>query len=208
MKICGVSEPVALDTAVASGARWVGFVLFARSPRAVTEAVAGALARRLPATVAPVALFVEPDDASIAALLDAIPDAVLQIYDTEARVAAIRARFGRETWRAVPLGPGETPPSTTGADRLVIEAASGADDTTPGGNGRALDWSSLRGWQPPVPWLLAGGLTPDNVADAIARSGATAVDVSSGVERARGSKDPALIRRFVAAAGKARGVAP
>ena len=200
MKICGVSEPTALEAAIASGASWVGFNLFHRSPRVVTVAVAGALAARLPAGVGAVALFVEPDDASIAELLDAIPGAALQIYDTAARVAAIRARFGVETWHAVPLGPGEPAPSSTGADRLVIEAAASPGDAMPGGNGRALDWGALRDWHPPVPWLLAGGLTADNVGEAIARSGAAGVDVSSGVERSRGVKDPALIRRFVAAA--------
>ncbi len=200
VKICGISEPATLDAAVEAGARWIGFNLFPRSPRVVTVADATVLAARLPPHVTAVALLVEPDDEAVASLLAAIPGAVLQVYAGETRVHALKRRFGRETWRAVPLAPGETPPGATAADRLLVEAAPRAGDAAPGGNGHALDWTALRTYRSPVPWMLAGGLTPDNVALAIRESGAEAVDVSSGVEHARGIKDATLIRRFIRAA--------
>ena len=202
VKICGVSEAGARDAAVAAGADWVGFVFHPASPRRVTPDAARSLAAGLPAGVGAVALLVEPDDEAVAAVRAALPRAALQLYAGEARVGAIRAATGGavEIWRAVPLAPGASPPARTLADRLVVEAAPGSGDRSPGGHGTALDWSALLGWQAPVPWLLAGGLTPRNVAEALTRSGADAVDVSSGVERVRGKKDADLIAAFIAAA--------
>jgi phosphoribosylanthranilate isomerase len=117
----------------------------------------------------------------------------------------LRARFGVPVWRAVGVaGQGDLPAGADGADGFVVEPKPPRGATRPGGNAVALDWSMLAGWRAPAPWLLAGGLSPDNVAEAIAASGAAAVDVSSGVESRPGVKDAALIRAFVAAARGAR----
>jgi phosphoribosylanthranilate isomerase len=126
---------------------------------------------------------------------------VLQVYDGRERCAALRARFGLPVWRAVGVAAAaDLPAAAEGVDGFVIEARPPEGATRPGGNAAAFDWSILRGWRAPLPWLLAGGLTPANVAEAIRATGAPAVDVSSGVERESGKKDPELIRAFVAAA--------
>ena len=201
VKICGINDPVAFDTAVAAGADWVGFVFFPRSPRRVTPAQAAALSARHPGGPKRVGLFVAPGDDEVAAVLSAVRLDVLQLDVEAPRARELRARFGVPVWRAVGLTRAdELPLATEGADGFVIEPAPPPGATRPGGNAIALDWSLPAGWAAPVPWILAGGLTPANVAEAIRRSGAAAVDVSSGVERSRGVKDPALIRAFVAAA--------
>ena len=201
VKICGITDKVALATAAAAGADWVGFVFFPPSPRALTPAQAAVLSAGLPGGPARVGLFVDPTDAEVAAVLDALPLDALQVYAAAERVAALRARFGRPVWRAIGVATVADLPAEAGAaDRFVLEAKPPATATRPGGNATAFDWSLLRGWRAPAPWLLAGGLTPATVAAAIRATGAAAVDVSSGVERAPGVKDPALIRAFIAAA--------
>lgn len=201
VKICGLNDATGFDAAVAAGADWVGFVFFPPSPRAVTPAQAAALSARHAGGALRVGLFVDPADADIAAALAEIRLDVLQLYAPPARVAEVRARFGVAVWRAVGVTTvAELPADVTGVDGLVIEPKPPEGATRPGGNAVSLDWTMLAGWRAPAPWLLAGGLAPDNVAAAIVASGATAVDVSSGVERARGVKDPALIRAFIMAA--------
>jgi phosphoribosylanthranilate isomerase len=203
VKICGINDAAALDAAVESGADWIGLVFFPPSPRYVTPVQAAALAARHPNGPARVGLFVDPTAEQIAAVLDAVPLDVLQLYGA-ADAVGIRARFGRTVWRAVGIDSAEDlPAGSGGADALVLEAKPPPDATRPGGNAARFDWSVLRGWRAPAPWILAGGLTPDNVADAIRSTRATAVDVSSGVERSRGVKDPALIRAFIANARSA-----
>jgi len=134
-------------------------------------------------------------------VLAAVPLDVLQVYDAAERCAALRVRFGLPIWRSVGVAAASDLPATAaGVDGFVIEAKPPAGATRPGGNAVALDWSITRGWRAPLPWILAGGLTPGNVVAAIHASAAPAVDVSSGVERARGKKDPEMIRAFVAAA--------
>ena len=216
-KICGINDPAAFDAAAEAGADWIGFVFFPASPRAVTPGAAAALSGR--AQDGPkggpggdsrgdsgggpgrVGLFVEPDDAAIARALDAVALDALQLYASPERVAAIVQRFGVPAWHALGIGDaGQLPHAPGAASLLLIEAKPGPGSILPGGNGIALDWSMLAGFRPPYPWMLAGGLTPDTVAAAVRATGAPAVDVSSGVERARGVKDPALIRRFIAAA--------
>ena len=198
IKICGINSSEALDAAVDAGADYVGFVFFPRSPRAVTPAQAAALSGGRPGGPARVGLFVDPTDDDVAAALAKIALDVLQIYGAPGRAAALRARFGVAAWAAVGVGSASDLLATApGVDGLLIEAKAPPDAAQPGGNARLFDWSILRGWNAPMPWMLAGGLTPDNVADAIRISGALAVDVSSGVERSRGVKDPALIRAFV-----------
>lgn len=202
VKICGIADRAGRDAALAAGADWLGFVFFPPSPRAVSPAAAAALADGVPARVG---LFVRPDDDAVAATLAALRLDVLQVYDTPARCAALRARFGRPVWRAVGVaGAADLPGTAEGVDGFVIEARPPEGASRPGGNAARFDWSVPRLWRAPLPWLLAGGLTAENVRAAIGASGAGAVDVSSGVERAPGVKDPALIRAFVARARESR----
>jgi phosphoribosylanthranilate isomerase len=196
VKICGINSPDAYEAA--ASADWVGFVFFPPSPRFVTPARAAVLS----AAPGPprVGLFVEPTDAVIAETLAEVGLDALQVHAAPERVAAIRARFGMPVWRVVGIDrPDDLPTDAAGADALLLDAKAPSGAPVPGGNAQRFDWSMLRGWIAPAPWLLAGGLTPGNVAGAIAATGAPAVDVSSGVESARGVKDPALIEEFLRA---------
>jgi phosphoribosylanthranilate isomerase len=198
VKICGINDAAALDAVIEADADWVGFNFFPPSPRFVTPAQAAALSARHPGGAVRVGLFVEPEPAQIEAALAALQLDALQLYASAGRAADLRARFGIPVWRAVGIGgAADLPAGAEGADMLLLEAKPPEDATRPGGNARKFDWAALRGWTAPAPWILAGGLDPDNVAAAIAATGAPAVDVSSGVESAPGRKDPALIRRFV-----------
>ena len=198
VKICGINDPEAFDTAVEAGADWLGFVFFPPSPRAVTAAQAAALSGRVSGRPLRVGLFVDPTDALIGSILDAVALDILQVYGSGIDPARLRNRFGLPVWRPVGIAEqSDLPASSLGADALLLEARPPEDATRPGGNAVSFDWSMLNGWRAPAPWLLAGGLTPDNVATAIRLSGAAAVDVSSGVETEKGRKDPALIRAFV-----------
>ena len=200
VKICGIAEPAGFDAAVAAGADYLGFVLFARSPRAVTPAQAAALSGRYAGGPARVGLFVKPDDAAVEAALAALPLDVLQVYASAADCAALARRFGLPIWRAVGVAASlDLPSAADGAAGFVIEPRAPADATRPGGLGLRLDVGLLSGWRAPAPWLLAGGLTPDTVDGAIRRARPPGVDVSSGVESAPGVKDPARIAAFVAA---------
>jgi phosphoribosylanthranilate isomerase len=198
VKICGMNDAAAIDAAIEAGADWVGFVFFPPSPRFVTPEQAAALSARHPGGAGRVGLFVEPEPEAIEAALAVLKLDALQLYTSAGRAAALRDRFGVPVWRAIGVsGAADLPRAAEGADALVLEAKPPRDATRPGGNARRFDWAALRGWTAPAPWILAGGLDPDNVAEAIAATGAPAVDVSSGVESAPGRKDPALIRRFV-----------
>ena len=199
VKICGLTTEAAFDAAVAATADWVGFVFFPPSPRFVTPTRAASLIARAPNGPPRVGLFVDPTNATIAEVLETVPLDVLQIYGA-VDPAALHARFGRTIWRATGVSTATDLPSMLGdADALLIDAKPPKDATRPGGNALPFDWSIMRGWTAPGPWLLAGGLTATNVAEAIRLTSAPAVDVSSGVERAPGIKDPDLIRAFVAA---------
>jgi phosphoribosylanthranilate isomerase len=198
VKICGISDAMAFDAAIAAGADWVGFNFFPPSPRYVTPERAAELSARSPAGPQRVGLFVDPTQEAIAATLDIVRLDILQLYGS-LDLPALRARFSLPIW--LPVGvvtAADLPVEAHGADRLLVEAKPPPEATRPGGNATRFDWSLLRGWNAPVPWILAGGLTADNVAEAIGITGASAVDVSSGVERTRGVKDPALIRAFIA----------
>ena len=199
VKICGITTPTGMNAAIGAGADWVGLNFFPASPRFVTPAQAAALVR--PAPPLRVGLFVKPDDAAIADVLAAVKLDILQIYADAPRTAAIRARFGLPVWLPVGVSTrADLPADAAGIDALLIEAKPPPGATRPGGNAAVFDWSILAGWRAPCPWLLAGGLTPANVAAAIRATGAPAVDVSSGVETAPGVKDAALIAAFAAAA--------
>lgn len=199
-KICGVNSPAAFDAAVSAGADFIGFNFFPRSPRYLSPAQAAALSDRHAGGPQRIGLFVAPTEEEIAAVLSALALDALQLYVSLERAAALRARFGLPVWRPVGVASRDDLPREAGADCLLIEAKPPAGATRPGGNAAVLDWSLLADWQAPSPWLLAGGLTPANVAAAILATRAPGVDVSSGVERAPGEKDPDLIRAFIAAA--------
>lgn len=201
VKICGVNSAAAFDAAAEARADWVGFVFFARSPRCVSAREAAGLSARLSGGPARVGLFVEPSDDDVAEVLDRLALDALQIYAPAARVLALREKFGVDVWRSLAVASASDLSEAAGAEAaLVVEPRPPAGAVRPGGNAARLDWRVLAGWQAPVPWLLAGGLTPENVAEAIAQSGAEAVDVSSGVETSPGVKDAGLIAAFFAAA--------
>jgi len=208
VKICGLKTPEAVDAVIAGKAAYAGFVFFDKSPRFLFPAAARALRMRLPPAIKAVALLVDPTDEILASTIDGMAPDLLQLHGAEspARVAAIRERFGLPVIKALPVASKADLAAVTGfaavADLLLFDAKPLPGDTRPGGNARAFDWGLLKGLAPGRPWLLAGGLTPDTLGAAIAASGAPAVDVSSGVERAPGEKDPALIRAFLAAAGR------
>jgi phosphoribosylanthranilate isomerase len=206
VKICGIGTPQALDAAVDAGADLVGLVRYAKSPRHVSLEQGRMLSRRAKGRALRVALLVDPDDAELAATIEALDPDVVQLHgsETPARVAQIRARFGRPVMKAIGVGAADDLAGLSaypGVERILLDAkpptSAGA---LPGGNGLAFDWSLLAGVDPRVSFMLSGGLDPDNVARAIALTGARAVDVSSGVERRPGDKDPARIEAFVKAA--------
>jgi phosphoribosylanthranilate isomerase len=207
VKICGMNSAEALAVAAEEGADYVGFVFFPPSPRFVTAPQAAALRATRPQGPPAVGLFVRPSADEIAAVLAAVPLDILQIYGDASLARDIRARFGLPVWRAAgvasPADLALAEQAATGLDGMVIESKPPPGATRPGGNATALDWSLLAGWRAPLPWLLGGGLTCHNVAEAIARSGARGVDVSSGVELSPGVKDPALIRAFIKASRNA-----
>jgi phosphoribosylanthranilate isomerase len=199
VKICGVNSAEAYDAAAAAGADYVGFVFFPASPRYVTNIEAKLLAARGggPQTVG---LFVAPSLEEVDDVLQDVSLDILQVHGAPELVAALRDRFGRPVWRALGVAAAaDFPGPAEVADGFVIEAKPPPGATRPGGNAVRADWDLLAGFQPPKPWLLAGGLDADNVAGALRRTGAAGADVSSGVERAPGVKDAEMIRRFVAA---------
>jgi phosphoribosylanthranilate isomerase len=201
VKICGINSDAAFDAAVEAGADWIGFVFYARSPRYVTAAQAAAISARSSGGPPRVGLFVGATDENIGTVLADIKLDILQLYDPPGRVAEIALGFGLPVWRSVSVAPGDALPEHSGAaSALLVEPPPPPGAIRPGGNAVALDWRLLQGWRPNFPWLLAGGLNPGNVRTAIATSGATAVDVSSGVETAPGQKSSSLIRALIGAA--------
>ncbi|MBW7055638.1 phosphoribosylanthranilate isomerase [Paracoccus bogoriensis] len=206
VKICGLTQRAHLTAAVEAGARYLGLVFFPRSPRAVTPARAAALTAEVPVGVARVGLFVDPEDALIDATLAQVPLDIIQLHgqETPDRVAAVRRLTGLPVMKAVGIASANDLPQLTDyglvADMLLVDAKPAPDAALPGGNGLAFDWRLLQGRRWLRPWMLAGGLTPANVAEAVRLTRAPAVDVSSGVESAPGVKDKRLIADFVAAA--------
>jgi phosphoribosylanthranilate isomerase len=203
-KICGLSTPDALAAAVAGGASHVGFVFFPPSPRNVTPEQAAGLAQRVPGHVLKVGVFVDPDDALIDRAIAAGRLDALQLHKTSpARAAAIRQRTGRELWAAVAIKTRVDLDAARGfagaADRILYDAKTPDHAALPGGMGLRFDWRLLDGVRHPLPWALSGGLDAGNVAEAIGRTGAPLVDVSSGVESAPGIKNAEKIAEFLAA---------
>jgi phosphoribosylanthranilate isomerase len=201
VKICGINDSAAIDAAVEAGADWIGFNFFPPSPRFVTPARARELSARHAAGPIRVGLFVDPNHDAIAEALAEVRLDILQLYGASSDFHDLRARFGCQIWRAVGVADQtDLPTRMDGADGLLVEAKAPPHATRPGGNAVSFDWSLTQSWRAPGPWILAGGLHPGNVSEAIRLSGATAVDVSSGVERASGMKSPDLIRAFIRAA--------
>ncbi len=199
VKICGINTQDAIDAAIEAGADWIGLNFFPPSPRYVTPVQARDLSARHPGGPPRVGLFVNPDEAAIAEVLAVVRLDILQLYADPGQVSVFRRRFGLPVWRSAGVvGQKDLPEDMGGADALVIEAKPPADATRPGGNATRFDWTITKNWRPAGPWLLAGGLDPGNVAAAIRQSGAAAVDVSSGVERAKGVKDASRIKAFIA----------
>lgn len=209
VKICGLTDPADIPAAILAGAAYLGFVFFPKSPRHLDLESASAMATSVPEGIAKVALTVDADNATLDALTEAVPLDFLQLHGAEspARVAEVKARYGLPVMKAVGIsGPEDLPQIdfyAKVADQILVDAKPPKGADRPGGNALAFDWSLIAGRRWPVPWMLAGGLTPDNVADAIRLTGARQVDVSSGVESAPGVKDADLIRAFIAAARKA-----
>ena len=206
VKICGLTQPAHVAAAVEAGAAYVGFVFFPKSPRHLDISAASGLAAGVPAGVAKVALTVNASDSELDAITGGVPLDMLQLHGAESpeRVAEVRARFGLPVMKAVGIAEEADLAAIRAygqvADQLLIDAKPPKDATLPGGNGLAFDWRLVARKYWPCPWVLAGGLTAGNVAEAIRLTGARQVDVSSGVESAPGVKDEGLIRAFVAAA--------
>ena len=206
IKICGISTTDALDAAIEARADYIGFVFFPPSPRHVDGHAASALAMRAGADIGRVGLFVDADDGLISEGLKAGRLDALQLHgkETPQRVAEVRSRFGTPVWKAISVataGDMETAEAYRGAaDLLLFDAKTPSDAALPGGMGLRFDWSLLERWKGRPGWGLAGGLTPDNVVDAIALTHPPLIDTSSGVESAPGVKDPGRIRAFCKAA--------
>ena len=206
VKICGLRTVEDVAAVAQAGAAYAGFVFFPKSPRHLTLAAARELAIAAPVGLAKVALVVDADDAALDAIFEAVPLDMLQLHGHESpdRVAEVRARYGLPVMKAVGVADeGDLAAVfdySTVADQLLIDAKPPKGAALPGGNGLSFDWRLVaqRRWL--RPWMLAGGLTPENVAEAIRLTNARQVDVSSGVESAPGIKNAARIAAFVAAA--------
>ena len=206
VKICGLRTPADVSAVARAGAAYAGFVFFPKSPRNVTLPEARLAAMAAPPGLAKVALTVDADDAALDAIVAAVPLDMLQLQGRESpdRVAEVRARYGLPVMKAIGLADeGDLSAIfafSSVADQLLIDAKPPGGADLPGGNGLAFDWRLLAGRRWLRPWMLAGGLTAENLAEAVRLTGARQVDVSSGVESGPGVKDPGKIAAFVAAA--------
>jgi len=206
IKICGLTDPADIPAAILAGASYVGFVFFPKSPRHLELEAAAFMAASVPVGIMKVALTVDADDAMLDTLTGQVPLDMLQLHGSETpeRVAGVKSRYGLPVMKAVGIADaGDLPQLETYgrvADQLLVDAKPPKGADRPGGNALAFDWTLIAGRRWPVPWMLAGGLTPENVAQAVRLTGARQVDVSSGVESAPGVKDADKMRAFVEAA--------
>ena len=209
VKICGLSTSDALDVAIDAGADMVGFVFFPPSPRHVGFETAQALGRRVRGRAQKVALSVDADDALLDAVVAALRPDMMQLHgkETPARVAALKARFRLPVMKAIAVESAADLAAVAAyagiADRLLFDARAPREATRPGGLGKTFDWHLLENLDPGAPFMLSGGLDAGNVGEALRITHAPGVDVSSGVERAPGEKDPDKIRSFIRAAREA-----
>jgi phosphoribosylanthranilate isomerase len=206
VKVCGLSTPESVDVAVQAGAQFIGFNFFPPSPRAIQPSAARDLAQRVPNSVRKVAVVVDPTNDTLGTIVEALGADIVQLHGNEPpeRVAEVRDRFGCCVIKAVAISrPDDVARALRFgevADMLLFDAKAQSGDTLPGGNARQFDWSLLSDVAVAQPWFLAGGLNAENLAEAIAISGARSADVSSGVESERGAKDHQKIVAFLAAA--------
>jgi phosphoribosylanthranilate isomerase len=209
VKICGLSTPHALDVALGAGADMVGFVFFPPSPRHLEFDAARALGKRVHGRARKVALTVDAEDALLDAVVESLQPDMLQLHGKEspARLSALKRRFGLPVMKAIAVETGADLAAVADyaktADCLLFDARAPREATRPGGLGKPFDWRLLQNLDPSIPLMLSGGLDPGNVGDALRVTRAPGVDVSSGVERAPGEKDPDKIRAFVRAAREA-----
>jgi phosphoribosylanthranilate isomerase len=206
VKICGLKTPEAVDVALESGADLVGFVFFAPSPRNLGLAMARTLGERVGDRAGKVALTVDANDETLREIVAALKPDMLQLHGSETpdRVVTVRTRFGLPVVKALPIAErADLSPIrlfANVADWLLFDARAPQEATRPGGLGKPFDWTLLKGVNPGIPFMLSGGLDASNVAEAVSITRAGGVDVSSGVERSPGEKDPAKIRAFIRAA--------
>ncbi len=209
VKICGLRSHEAVDVALDAGADQVGFVFFAPSPRNLAYGAARALGERVKGRAEKVALTVDATDKMLGEIVEAVRPDMLQLHGSETpeRVVAVRTRFGLPVMKALPIEDRASLSSirlyANVADKIIFDARAPRDATRPGGLGKPFDWRLLEGVDPGIPFMLSGGLDVGNVADALSITRAPGVDVSSGVERIPGEKDPDKIRAFVRAARQA-----
>lgn len=214
VKICGLKTLGDVQAVATAGAAYAGFNFFPKSPRSVTVDAARALALAAPEGLCKVALVVDADDATLDGIVDGVPLDMLQLHGQEspARVAEVKARYGLPVMKAIGVADEGDLAALLDyslvADQILIDAKPPKDAVLPGGNGLTFDWRLLVGRKWLKPWMLAGGLTPDNVARAVQLTGARQVDVASGVESAPGVKDAARIAAFVQAAQGVKGGVP
>jgi len=206
VKICGLSTPETLDVALAEGADMVGFVFFPASPRHISLETARELGRQVKGRALKVALTVDADDATLANIVETLRPDVLQLHgkETVARLRGIKQAFGVPLMKVLAVESAADLAPLAGfaavADRILFDARAPKGATRPGGLGTAFDWRVLENLDLKLPFMVSGGLTADNVAEAVRVTCASGVDVSSGVERSPGVKDPEMIRAFIRAA--------
>ena len=207
-KLCGLTTQDDIDAAATAGAAYMGLVFFEKSPRNVAIETARSLALHAPVGLAKVALVVNADDAALDCITASVPLDMLQLHGVESpeRVAAVKARYGLPVMKALGIASGDDVARAqlyaSVADQLLLDAKPSEGDALPGGNGLSFDWRLLEGESWSVPWMLAGGLTPDNVAEAVHCCAARQVDVSSGIETAPGQKSAELMAKFVSEANR------
>ena len=203
VKICGLATVDDVRACADAGANYMGLVFFEKSPRNITIPAARELALAAPLGLAKVALVVNPSDAELDAITAAVPLDMVQLHgrETPERVAEVKARYGLPVMKAVGIADEDDLPKLESyfgvADQILVDAKPPKGGELPGGNGLSFDWRLIAGRRWPCPWMLAGGLTPENVAEAVKMTGAKQVDVSSGVEDAPGQKNAELIQKFV-----------
>jgi phosphoribosylanthranilate isomerase len=206
IKICGLTDAPALDAAIKAHADYAGFVFFPPSPRNLSLTDAAALSVRAEGHLVRVGLFVDAGDAAIGEAVAAARLDILQLHgdETPARAAQLGAQFGLPVWKALPVAASADVARAAAyagaADLILFDAKTPKGSALPGGMGLSFDWTLVANWRGPLPWGLAGGLSPDNVAEAIRLTGAALVDTSSGVESAPGVKDGVRIGAFCRAA--------
>ncbi|WP_018980371.1 phosphoribosylanthranilate isomerase [Saccharibacter floricola] len=203
VKICGITRTEDIQLCAQLGVKWVGFVFYPPSPRSLSAQHAQCLHESVPSPSEGgplrVGLFVRPTFDEIAHILNVVPLDILQLYTSVEEALSFRKHFNLPVWQAHGIRHKSDLPTSSDnlPDGFIIEAPADKNDTRPGGLGKRFDWALTQEWRSPLPWLLAGGLTPDNVREAIATSNAPAVDVSSGVESAPGQKSALLLEKFI-----------